>query len=443
MKRFFVVIIMCLLLLPHQSLAVEVQRGETGQGQGYWLVQDDFTPVMSMTITFLDGSAGDAVDHQGLSLIVARLMTEGAGEYDAQSFRARMRDLAMSISASASRDAMTVTLQTPKRAMNEAAELLRLALYEACFDEADIDRVRAEQLSRLRNSLKDPDWIASRIMLSQIYGSDHPYALNSGGTLSSLRSISRGDIVRRYQQVVTDSKTHIAIVGDIGLEDAAAWIDQVMGPAGAFDRSVPAPVFPEGKRFTHAHDGPQTSLRLIWPAPAKGDDDYAASIVLAHILGGGFGSRLMEELREERGLTYGVSARVMSMRAAGRLIVSGATSHNNVGAFLGETRRIIHDILTQGISQEELEKAKSYMIGSHALGLTSTGRISSALAGLQLYQLPPTHLDDWLEDVAAVTMGDMNVVIQAILGVSPVTIAVGDTQDGDEWQEIKDVPNVE
>ena len=442
MKRIALICLMLLISLPLRAEVLQIQTLKTDKGHDFWLVQDDFAPVISIRLYFHDGAVNDPENRQGLSLMVSRLMSEGAGALTAKAFQAALNDHAMSFSVSAMRDGVGITLNTPSRYLDKAVDLLHLSVTQARFDDADIGRIRGEQLARLRNSLKDPAWRAARLMLAHSYGKDHPYARNIGGTLTSLAAITKEEIQNRYAAIINKAAMDIAFAGDIDAAQASRIVDRITGEGERHAIDAPAAGFSR-VQISHPHDGPQTNLRLIWPAPVRGDETYPAASILVHVLGGGFGSRLMQDIREEQGLTYGIGAGLMGMKQAGRLVVSTATSHGNVEPLLQAVERIRQDLLQKGITAEELQDAKAYLKGSYPLGLTSTGRIAAHISGMQADQLPFDYADQWLNAIESVSIEEVNEVIQDILSADPVMIAVGAMMEDENWMVMEELPDVE
>lgn len=442
--RIIVFMAVCLLPLIVQAQPLSIQEHESPSGQKFWLLQDDFVPVISLSMGFASGSAFDGVDQQGASLMVASLMSEGAGDLDAQAFHATLNDHAIDMAFSAGRDGFTVSMQTLTHHQDVAIDLLAKALTQAKFDHDDIERIRTTQIARLKNSLKNPDWRASRLLLSRAYGQTHPYARNSGGTLTSLAALTQEQIQERYKMIVNRQHLNIAIAGSLSAQEAGVMVDRILTdvPAHAVDH-VDETVFDSaGVSIFHPFSGPQTRLRMVWPAPRIGDDDYAAASLLSYTLGGGFGSRLMEEIREQKGLTYGINAYLMGMQKAGRLVVSTAAQHDNIAQIISSTDTIVAQFMQEGITPQELATAKAYLIGSYPLALTSTARISGHMLSLLASDMPREYPHEWIAALDAVNIEDVNRVAREIFSTQPLRIAVGDVSAPEEWDMIEDLPNV-
>lgn len=445
MKTLIAAILLVLCAPIMAAMAMDVQQNISPSGQSYWLIQDNFVPVTSVSIAFDAGSSQDNVEAQGLSLLMADVMTEAAGSYDAKAFSTILNDHAISLSASASRDYITVNMRSLNHHRDQAVELLSATLTQARFDGEDVERIRQAHLSRLKNATKGPDWRASRLMLSKIYGADHPYGLNSGGTLTSLNAITIADIKARYRQAIHKTGMQLVIAGDIDAKQAGVIVDKITaGLPQAAALSLDRAAFPtQGGAFYHPFETPQASLKIIWPAPLRHEGDYMTARVLAHILGGGFGSRLMEEIREKQGLTYGIYASLMVMDHAGRFVVQTATQAENQQAIIDETHLILKDIASKGVTAQELSDAHNYLIGSYPLQLTSTDRLSGHFLQVKRQNLDADAVTQWSRDVRAVSARMIQDYVITMNNQPPVMISVGAEPPADGWSLEEILSNVE
>lgn len=451
------VLFACITLIAFTSPALardkflDIEEVKTESGLSAWLVEDHSVPVIAIEFSFKDaGSVRDPADKQGLARLLSNTMDEGAGQIKSEEFQKELRDLSISLSFSNGRDSFGGSLKTLAANKERAFTLLQLALNEPRFDEEPVARMRAANQSRIRSSIADPEWIAARILNDVAY-KGHPYALNSGGTLSSLDAITPDDLRAFSKQYLTRDRLFIAISGAITADEAKAFMDQVFLPLPATSE---IPVIPaialqnKGQSFLYDMDIPQTIIQIMQPGIAKTDPGYHNAQIMNFILGSsGFGSRLTEEIREKRGLTYGIYSYFNNMDHFNGLGISTSTANKNADEMLKILKEEWQKMRSYPVTQEELDNAKSYLIGSMPLSLTSTDRIAALLLSIQLDNLGIDYLDKRQDALQKATLDDIFKISQSLLAPENfVTVLVGKPQSGegiDGATVVKNLPNVE
>lgn len=414
-----------------------------------WLAEDHSVPVIAMRFAFRDaGSAGDPADKQGLAQLASNTMDEGAGELDAQSFQKELRDLVTTLSFSSGRDYFQGTLKTLTKNKERSLELLKLSLTAPRFDQDAVDRMIRANQTRIRSSLSDPEWLAARIMNDRAF-EGHPYALNSGGTLQSLATITPEDLRAFHASRIGRNNLVISVAGDITAEELGAILDDIFGSLP----EVQPPQTPDlalqnkGTIAVYKKDIPQTIIEMLQPGIDINAPDYIAAKVMNYILGrGGFGSRLMEEIREKRGLTYGIYSHMSHMDHIDTLGVSTSTDNKNAGEMLALIKEQWRAMRDAPVSQEELDSAKSYLIGSVPLSLTSTDSIAGVMLSLQLDNRPTDYLDIRAKEIEALTADDILRVAQRLLDPAGFTTVLVGAPEGiaeSEMTIIEDIPNAD
>lgn len=311
MKQFLIFLLCCLLTLPAFAAEriLDIQKITSAKGLSAWLVEDHSIPVISMEIGFTYGSAQDPEMLSGLSTLLSNTLDEGAGELVAKDFQQRLDDNSIALKFNSSRDGFFGSVKTLSKHKGEAFHLLKLALTAPRFDQEAVDRMVAANQSRIRSALSDPEWIAARIANDKAYAR-HPYAMNSGGTLQSLSKITPINLQEVFKSTITRENLRIAVTGDITAKELSELLDHVFANLPPSRPKAPIEdiaVQNKGQRFLHTLDIPQSFIEMRWDSVGRRDDDYYTLLLLNHILGGsGFGSRLMEEIREKQGLTYGI-----------------------------------------------------------------------------------------------------------------------------------------
>ncbi len=441
------------LAVPYAQAAddkmLDVIKIKSPGGIEAWLVEDRSLPVVALKFAFKGaGAALDPPDKQGLSLMASNTMDEGAGDLDSQSFQKTLDDKSITLRFGSSRDHFTGTLRTLTRHRETAFRLTRLALTAPRFDAEAVDRMRAANISRIRSSLADPEWIASRLMLDHGYR-EHPYAQNSGGTLSTLPAITPDDLRRFAKTRLTKNRLLVSAVGDITPEELSRVLDNIFGklPALADAGEIPmrAKVAGGGEIVHYDMNIPQTIIEIMQDGIRRDDPDFYAAQVMDFILGSsGFGSRLTEEIREKRGLTYGVQTGLDTLDYIPTYSLSTSTKNESAGEVLKLVKQEWAKMRDADVTEKELADAKSYLIGSVPLSLASTGHIASLMLDLQLENLPTDYLERRKESLEKLTAADVRRAAKRILDPDKLSIAVvGRPQGLPDMKTVEKLPNVD
>jgi zinc protease len=387
--------------------AVNVRTLVTPRGLTLWLVESYAVPLVSLEFAFRGGSSQDPADKAGVGMLLASLLDEGAGDLDAQAFQRALDERAIEISFHADRDAMTGRMRTLVKNLNRAAELLRLAVNQPRFDEEPFIRVREHANARLRHDANDPGSVAAKAWKANAFPS-HPYGQPTDGSLESLALIERADLVAAAKRLLARDQLVIAIVGAIDEKGAAELVDRAFAdlPARAELKPVAAASFAGlGTIDAITIDVPQSTIRFGRPGLMREDPDYIASVVAAHVLGGSgnMTSRLFREVREKRGLAYTVFGNFYAYDH-GAFYYGGTTTKNErARESFDVASHEIRDVALKGLSEEELEKGKTYLIGSYPLRFDTSVKIASQLVHIQLEGRSPEWLVDRNLEIAAVT----------------------------------------
>lgn len=426
---------------------LDIQVITSDKGITAWLVEDHSIPVISFQFAFQGaGAALDPENKQGLAQMASNTMDEGAGDLKAQDFQRELRNLVISLGFTASRDHFAGSLKTLSKNKERAFELLKLAVNEPRFDKDPVERMSKANQSRIRSSLSDPDWIAARLM-NDVAFAGHPYALNSGGTLSTLNAITPADLKAFHKARLGRNNVMVAVSGDITPEEVRIRLDELFGDLPEASLTPPADLTVQnsGKTFVYERDMPQTLIEIMQPGIDTHDPDYHAAQVMNFILGSsGFGSRLTTEIREKRGLTYGIYSTFYNLDHLFGFTVSTSTKNENVPEMLSLIQKEFQTMLSDNVSKKELEDAKSYLIGSLPLSLTSTDKIAGLLLSLQLNGRLANYLELRENAIESVSVKDVRRVAERILTPENfTTVLVGKPEGLDNATPIKKIPNAE
>ena len=453
----YLVPVLCLFLfisLPFAVIAqdnsaqiLDVQEVVSDEGITAWLVEDHTVPVISMHFAFKGaGSALEPDEKQGLVQLLSNTMDEGAADLDSQTFQKTLADNSISLSFSGGRDNFGGSLKTLTKNKDLAFDLLSKALIEPRFDNEPLDRMKQSNLSRIKTSLTDPDWIAARLQ-NDLAFEGHPYARNSGGTLSSLPKITAEDLRSFAKKEFTKDRLIVSVAGDISPEQVKSMLDEIFSdlpekpekPSETNDIALK-----NGNEIAYfGLDVPQSAVRIIYEGIQRDDPDYYAFQVMNQIFGaGGFGSRLMEEVREKKGLTYGIYSSLQRLNHAQLIVIGASTQTKTVDELVSTVDQTIQNMKQNGVTEQELEDAQSYILGSLPLGLTSTGAISATLLSLQEEDLPKDYLDQLRDKIRNITREDVSQIAQRLLTDDDrLVIIVGEEKPASATREITELPN--
>ncbi|MEM7680000.1 MAG: pitrilysin family protein [Pseudomonadota bacterium] len=433
--------------LAQEDKALNITEVTTEDGLSAWLVEDHTLPIIALDFAFKGiGAAHDPEDKQGLARMASNTMDEGAGDLNSSTFQKELQDLSISLGFSSSRDHFSGSVKTLSKNKARAFELLKLALTQPRFDEQPVERMRNANLSRIRSSLSNPDWISARLLNDKTF-SGHAYTKNSGGTLTSLTKVTPDDL-RAFTKNLTKDRLIVSASGDITAKDLKILLDNVFSDlpvTGELEAVPDLEQTNQGKTFLYEMDIPQTIIDMQQPGISRKDPNFQTAQVMNYILGGGgFGSRLMDDIREERGLTYGIYSRLLNLDHYAGLSVSTSTKNEAASEVIERVKVHWNDMREQPVTDQELSTAKSYLIGSLPLSLTSTDKISGLLLSLQLDGLPINYLDQREAAIQSTTKGDILELSKTLLNPeSFTTILVGKPQGITGATKVESLPNVE
>ncbi len=430
-RTVFAALAVLLVTLPARA-ETDIQSITTPGGINAWLVEEHSIPFVAIELMFRGGTAIDAPDKRGATNLMTGLLEEGAGDLDARDF-ARARDtLAASIQFNASGDSLSASARFLTENRAESLALLRSALIEPRFDEDAIERVRAQVLSGLQSDLKDPQSIAARAFNELLYG-DHPYGHSISGTIESVTALTRDDLIAAHRAAITRDRVYISAVGDITKDELGALLDTLLA-----DLPETGPVLPDMAEVTLPggvkvveFETPQSVVRFAQPGLSRDHPDFFAAFILNHILGGGgFESRLMNEVREKRGLTYGVYS-YLSIADYSKTWAGGTASANDRVA---EAVQVIRDewvrLSTEGVTEAELNDAKTYLTGAYPLRFDGNGPIANIAVNMQYDAMPLDYIASRNDNVNAVTLEQINRVAREMLNPNQLTFVVVGQPEG-------------
>ena len=420
--------------LPLPAAAkIEIERVVSPGGIEAWLVEDHLVPVIAVRFAFRGGSAVDPVGKEGLAEMASSLQDEGAGELDSEAFQRRLTDLAITLSFNAGRDTYGGALKTLTENREAAFELLRLALNAPRFDAEPVERIRSQILVVLAREAEDPDAIAGRNFRRRVFPG-HAYGREPRGTPDTVRAITADDLRGFVARHLARDNLVVGVTGDITARALAPLLDRTFGALPSAARIPPVaetkPVA-SGRIEVVEKDIPQSVVVFGHEGLKRDHPDYIAAYVLNYILGGGgFTSRLTEEVREKRGLAYSVYSYLQPMQRAALMVGGVATENARAGRSIELIRNEWRRMRDSGPTADELDQAKTYLTGSYPLRFTSTGRIARILVGVQLDHLGIDYIDRRNGLIEAVTLADIRRVANRLLDPDALSFTVVGRPDG-------------
>lgn len=431
MIRFIWAALLIVVALPARA-EVEIQEVTTPGGITAWLVEEHSIPFTALEIRFRGGASLDAPEKKGATSLMVSLLEEGAANMEARDFARAAEALAASFSYNTSDDAVRISAKFLTENRDEAVELLRASLIEPRFDDDAVERVRAQLLSILNSDLKDPRAIASRRFDAMVYG-DHPYGLPQDGTVETVSALTREDIVAAHAGALARDRIYVGAVGDITPEELATLLDGLFAALPETGAPLPGPADVTLDGGTHVEPFPTPQSVAIFGQPGidRDDPDFFAAFVLDLVLGGGsFESRLMQEVREKRGLTYGVYSYLVDKDQAQLWQGAVASANDRVAEAVQVIRDEWQKLRDTGVTAEELEDAKTYLTGAYPLRFDGNGPIANIIVAMQMEGLPIDYIATRNDKVNAVTLDQINRVARELLDPDRLTFVVVGQPEG-------------
>ncbi len=416
-----------LTTLSGPAHAMKIQTMKSPGGIEAWLVEEHSVPMMAMRFAFEGGSSQDPVGQEGIANFLSAMLDEGAGDLKSREFQERMEEISMRMRYEDAKDAFYGNFETLTANRDEAAKLLKLAINSPRFDADAVERIRQQLHAALVYAARNPEKVALNEWYAVAF-EGHPYARPSAGTQETVAKISGDDLEAYRKRTFAKDTLKVVVVGDINAEQLGALLDEVFGdlPATA-DLAAVSKTSPVagGRQKVVEMNVPQSVAVFGLGAMERKDPDFIPAFVLNHILGGGgFASKLMEEVREKRGLAYSVYTYVYPYHHASIFSGSVATRNEAIGESLDVIRDELKQMADNGPTQTELDNAKKYLIGSYPLRFDTNAKIATQLLGLRMDDFGPEYIDNRNAMMAAVTLEDVKRVAKRLLETDDLIVTI-------------------
>lgn len=405
-------------IVVHEGDFAEIQQFTTPGGVSVWLVSEPSIPILSVAMAWEGGEAADPEGLEGLADAVVYHMNEGAGDLDSLAFQTRMEELNMSFGCSASSDWTSCAASMLTDNADEAMSLVAQAFEAPRFDAGPFARFQREREVSLNTRETNARYLAGRAEAQAIYP-DHPYARETSA--ESIAALTPELAKAHMRKLMVKDSLIVTAVGAITPEELAPMLDAI---AESLPESNDLPETPE---ITFTVDGafepvlidlpqPQSLVRFLAPGLKREDPDFFTAYVVNYTYGGGgFGSRLMESLRVQKGLTYGVYTWLSFDDTYQNWGGSGQTKNESVGEFVEALLAETALIAEEGITAEELADAKAYLTGSYPLAFDSNAKIAGQMMSVRQDELGVDYFDRRNALIEAVTLEDANRVAAEFL----------------------------
>jgi zinc protease len=404
--------------LTHPANAMNIQSVKSPGGIESWLVEEHGVPLMALRFAFEGGNSQDPAGKDGVANFITAMMDEGAGDIKSEQFQERMEDIAMHMSFEDSKDSLYGSLETLTANREKATALLKLALTKPRFDPDAVERIRQQLLANLAYAEKDPEKVASNAWYATAFAG-HAYGRPANGTKDTVAKISHDDLAVFHKRNFAKSNLKVVAVGDIDAATLGKVLDEVFG--GLPDKAELTPV----EKTEPVAGGSQKIIEMNVPqsvaifgegAMPRKDPDFMAAFVINHIVGGGgFSAKLMEEVREKRGLAYSVYSYIQPFQHASILSGSVATKNESMAESLSIIRAELKKMADNGPTPADLEGAKQYLTGSYALRFDTNSKIASQLLGLLQEGFGADYVEKRNKIIEAISMDDVKRVAKRLL----------------------------
>lgn len=429
----FALLPLCLLAIGSVAQAgVKIQQWQSATGAEVYFVENHDLPIVDVSINFAAGSARDTAEKSGVAGITKYMMTLGAAGMSDEKIAQKMADIGAILGGDFDADRAGFKLRTlsSEREKTLALDVFTKILQQPDFPDAVLAREKSRILSGLQESATQPESISNKAFMKALYG-NHPYSMDENGEETTVSQISRADLLAFYNRYYAAKGAVVAIIGDLSREQANQIADNITAGLPKADAVPPLPAVslpsqPSEQRL--AHPASQSHILLGYPGIKRGDPDLFPLYVGNYVLGGGgFVSRLTEEVREKRGLVYSVYSYFMPMAEIGPFQVGLQTKKEQAEDALKLVKQTLDNFIQNGITEAELKAAKANIIGGFPMRIDSNSKILDYLAVIGFYKLPLNYLDEYNRNVEKVTVAQIKEAFSRRLKTENfVTVIVGD-----------------
>ncbi|MBI3903549.1 MAG: insulinase family protein [Nitrosomonadales bacterium] len=429
--KFFAIAVLFVCSATSALATPHIQHWQAASGARVYFVEDHDIPMLDVAVDFSAGSAFDTAEKSGLAGLTHGLLSLGADGLSEDDISRKLADIGAQMGGHFDNDRAGLTLRTLSSTAEreQALDILARVLQSPQFPESVLAREKVRLVSALKEAETKPENIADKAFDKAVFGS-HPYSLPTSGDVDGVTDSLRADVVTFYNTHYGAKGAVVAIMGDVTHAEAEAIAQQLteqLPPGGASAAIPPVEMQIKASEQRIAHPATQSHILIGAPGVARNDPDYFPLYVGNYILGGGgFVSRLMEEVREKRGLAYSVYSYFVPMQQPGAFQIGLQTKKSQADEALQLARSTLREFIARGPSEKDLKAAKDNIIGGFPLRIDSNKKILDYLGVIGFYNLPLTYLDDFVGKIDKVTVAQVRDAFQRHINPDAmVTVVVG------------------
>ncbi|MBM3359273.1 MAG: insulinase family protein [Betaproteobacteria bacterium] len=429
--RLSAVAVLLAVALPAQAI-LPIQHWQTASGARVYFVENRDLPMLDLSVEFPAGSAYDRPEKSGTAGMTNALLRRGADGMGEDEIARRLADVGAQLGGSFDTDRAGLSLRTltSRKERSEALDLFGRILRKPEFPAEALEREKVRLVGALKEADIRPNTIATRTFYRMVYR-DHPYALRSSGEVETVQKLARDDLLDFYRRHYTARDAAVAMIGDVTRAEAEAIAEEVTRglpqAAAAAPQLAPVAPLPEGTTRLIEHPATQAHIMVGAPGMRRGDPDYYPLFVGNYVLGGGgFVSRINEEVRQKRGLAYSAYSYFSPLTREGPFLLGMQTRRDQAEEALKVVRATLSEFIASGPTAEELAAAKQHIIGGFPLRIDSNRKIHGQLAMIGFYRLSVTYLEEFVKNVERVSVADVKDAFQRRVRTDRlVTVVVG------------------
>jgi zinc protease len=405
-----VLLIATLFLTCTASAAVKINHWQTSTGAKVYFVENHDLPIIDLSVAFPAGSARDTKATSGVAGVTRYMMTLGADGMNEEQITNAFADIGANLGGELDVDRAAFKLRTLTSESAKALQTFNKILHKPDFPQVILDREKTRIVAGLKEAATQPESMSNKAFMQALYP-NHPYGLDESGEVETINAMRRDDLIAFYNAYYTAKSAVIALIGDVTVEQAKVIAEEAAKglPQTAAVPKIAEVTYPQAAITQRiAHPASQAHIALGYPGIKRGDADYFALYLGNYVLGGGgFVSRLTEEVREKRGLVYSVYSYFAPMAELGPFQIGLQTKKEQADEAMKVVNATVAKFIANGVTEKELKAAKDNIIGGFPMRIDSNAKILDYLSLIGFHNLPLTYLENFNKSVAKVTVAQI------------------------------------